>query len=113
MVLINCIFILGSSQQDVNVCPLRSLTYSHIFLFGLVLPLCVSLSDVPFVYTDLQNALGKMHSTLKENDLYAKVTRLELTLVLFGVVEIHFLIYLGNGCGADDVQGMAGHTEMN
>lgn len=54
-----------------------------------------------------------MHSTLKENDLYAKVTRLELTLVLFGVVEIHFLIYLGNGCGADDVQGMAGHTEMN
>lgn len=84
-----------------------------IFLFGLVLPLCVSLSDVPFVYTDLQNALGKMHSALKENDLYAKVTRLELTLVLFGVVEIHFLIYLGNGCGADDVQGMAGHTEMN
>ena len=73
----------------------------------------MSLSDVPFVYTDLQNAFEKMHSAIKENDLYVKVTRWELLLVLSGVVEIHFLIYLGNGCGADDVQGMAGHTEMN
>ena len=76
------------------VCPLSSLTYSHIFLFSLVLLLCMSLSDVPFVYTDLQNAFEKMHSAIKENDLYAKVTRWELLLVLSGVVEIHFLIYL-------------------
>ena len=55
----------------------------------------MSLSDVPFVYTDLQNAFEKMHSAIKENDLYAKVTRWELLLVLSGVVEIHFLIYLG------------------
>ena len=95
------------------VYPLSSLTYSHIFLFSLVLLFCMSLSDVPSVYTDLQNAFEKMHSAIKGNDLYAKVTCLGLILVLFGMVEIHFLIYLGNGWGEDDVQDVAGDTEMN
>lgn len=95
------------------VSPLSSLTCSHIFRFSLVLLFCMSLSDVPFVYTDLQNAFEKMHSAIKENDLYVKVTCLELILVLFDVVEIHLLICLGNACGADDVQGLAGHSEMN
>lgn len=49
---------------------------------------------------DLQNAFEKMHSAIKGNDLYAKVTCLGLILVsIFSMVEIHFLIYLGHMAG--------------
>ena len=104
MVLINCCFILGSSQQDFNGVSFEFLNmFSHLSVqSGITLlyvlewcAICIHGSTKCF-WEDALCYKGKWS--------YVKVTCLELILVLFDVVEIHLLICSGNACGADDVQ---------
>lgn len=83
--------------------PLSSLTYSHLSIQSGI-TLCMSLEWCVICIHGSTKCFWEDALAIKGNDLYAKVTCLGLILVLFGMVEIHFHIYLGNGWGEDDVQ---------